>query len=633
VWREPVPAATDEQPTLLVRRSVELFDEREIDVVEVAATGPALHHPERAPLPPGLRALPPSGGVAVSPALAELFAQHPGVELADRFGSVHATIGRAGLAHPDELVVVATTTADQLGPVDQERLGLTKDERMPGAPSAVTPVVGFDIHGTDGRIQMYRTVALVAVVLVAVPALMLVGSAARLTAARREQRLAAIRLAGATPGAVRALAAAETALGATIGAVVGVGCSLLLAPALHGVELAGGRWYVSDLRMSVDTVLAVTGAAIVVSAVAAVFSLRRVTSGPLGVARSSEPRRAGWQRLLGVVVAVALLGLATRVAVSGGSELFMVAGLALVIVSLALVGPWITSLIGRLVTALGGGPSTMIAGRRISDDPTSAYRVVSAVVLAGMVVGFLAVVLPSADARSGLYGSTDDVMVLVSTDDLGAWREQVGALQRRFPGTEVQLPDADDDDVLADTDGTLEVLVTVRPGPGVSLEELRTATAELRRSQPLISSRDDLFSEATMVDDIRRGSFVVLIAALVLAAASSSVAAAASVVDQRRTIGRLSLAGVPVSVLQRARQWQSTVPLVTATAGAIAVGVACAVLLLLGFGGTGEDIVAPRLLQLLGIVVGAAVIGLLSAAVTRPLLVAAARGAGADERM
>lgn len=630
VWREPVPAAAKEEPTLLVRRSVELFDEREIDVVEVAATGPTLRDPERAPVPPGLRALPPAGSVAVSPALAELFAQHPGDELADRFGSVHATIGEAGLAHPDELVVVATTTAGQLGAVDEDRLGLTKDERMPGAPSAVTPVARFDTSGSDGRIQMYRNVALVAVVLVAVPALMLVGSAARLTAARREQRLAAIRLAGATPGAVRALAAAETALGATVGAVVGVGSSLLLAPALHGVELAGGRWNVSDLRMPAGTALAMTAAAIAVSTAAAVFSLRRVTSGPLGVARSSEPRRAGWPRLLGVVVAFALLGLATRVAVSGGSELFMIAGLALVIASLALVGPWVTSLIGRLVTGLGRGPSTMIAGRRISDDPASAYRVVSAVVLAGMVVGFLAVVLPSADARSGLYGSTDDLMVLVASNDLEAWREQVDSLQQRFPGTEVQLPD--DGALVADAAGTFE-LVTVRPAPGVSLEELRTATVELRRSQPLISSRDDLFSEATMVDDIRRGSLVVLLCALVLAAASSSVAAAASVVDQRRTIGRLSLAGVPVSVLQRARQWQSTVPLVTATGGAIGVGVACAVLLMLGFGGTGEDIVAPRLAQLGGIVVGAAVIGALSAAVTRPLLVAAARAAGTGERM
>lgn len=622
VWREPVPAASTAEATLLVRRSVELFDEREIDVVEVAPTGAALDRPGLVPVPPGLRGLPAEGQVAVSPALAELLSERPDAELADRFGRVVATIGDAGLARPDELVVVAGVSAGQLGPIDRTQLGVNRDERMPGSPSAVTPVTGFDTSATDGTLQLYRSMALVAVVLVTVPALMLVGSAARLTAARREQRLAAIRLAGATPGAVRALAAAETALGATLGALVGVGLSLLVAPALHGVELAGGGWFVADLRMSVAAAASLTFGSITVGVAAAVFSLRRVTSGPLGVARAAEARRARWPRVLAVLVSFALLALTTRSAASGGSELFMIAGLALVITSLALVGPWVTSLIGRVFAASSRRASTLIAGRRIMEDPAAAYRVVAAVVLAGLVAGFLAVVLPSADALGGVYGSTDDLAVLVDSDRLEDWRSRSAALEAQFPGTDVLLPDASVD---ALADEVVPELVKVRPGPDVSLEELRTATAELRRAQPLISSRDDLFSEATMVDDIRRGSLVVLIAALVLAAASSSVAAAASVVDQRRTIGRLSLAGVSVGVLQRARQWQSTLPLVAATAGAVGLGAASAVLLMVGFGATSEDIVAPRLAQLVLIVVAAAAIGVCSAAVTRPLLVAASR--------
>src|SRR5690606_13464920 len=102
--------------------------------------------------------------------------------------------------------------------------------------------------------------------------------------------------------------------------------------------------------------------------------------------------------------------------------------------------------------------------------------------------------------------------------------------------------------------------------------------------------------------------------ALVLGAASSAVAAAAAVVDQRRTLGRLALIGVPVAMLQRARRWQSTVPLVVATAGAIVLGVGSAISLMIGFGAEPEMIVGPDVASLAATVVAALTIGLASSA-------------------
>jgi hypothetical protein len=639
-WREPTAATRDEPTTALQRRSLEFYEGQRIDRVDLAAapdpaadasagavTDPAAE-PDPAgspwlPAPPGVRSFPEPGTAFVSPALAELIANTPGDRLGDRFGQVVGTIGRAGLASPDERVAVVGADPDDLGPVDLDAVRAAAEEfgsRLPSTPSVLTPIHSFASGSVDETLELYRDMALVAVVLVSVPAFMLVGSAARLTAARREQRLAAVRLAGATPGAVRALAAAETALGAAAGAVVGVGAAMLLAPLLHGVEVAGGSWFTSDLRLSLPAAFALMVGAVLVSVVAAVVSLRRVTSQPLGVARASEPQRARWPRAIGVVVSFAGMVVAMTSARGGGAAFVLVAALAFVILSLGLVGPWIASLVGRVMALVARRPATLLAGRRITEDPRAAYRVVSAVVLAGMVAGFLAGILPTTEAR--LDGGVDTDLLALTLPEEAANRltSSASELAGQFPGTVAEVTDS-----WTGSDGRQLAGVTVSPGPGVDLEQLRTATASQRMGHTLVSADDDVWGDAMLVGDVRRGSLVVLLAGLVLAAGSSAVAAAASVVDQRRTIGRLALSGVPVAMLQSARRWQSTVPLVAATGGAVALGLGSSVLIMMGFGARPDQIVRPELLQLLAIVVGAAALGLVSAAATRPLLVAAAR--------
>ena len=164
-------------------------------------------------------------------------------------------------------------------------------------------------------------------------------------------------------------------------------------------------------------------------------------------------------------------------------------------------------------------------------------------------------------------------------------------------------------------------------GPSSSIDDLRTATDDLRGGQPVLAPTDDVFGDQMFVADVQRASLVVLIAGVLLAAASSAVAAAASVIDQRRTIARLALGGMPITELQRARRWQSVLPLVGATAGAVGVGLVSAVLLMLGFGARREDIMGPEVAQLVLAIAVAALMGLASASLTRPLLVAAARSA------
>ena len=625
VWREPAPAADSEAPTALQRRSVDFFEGARIERVDLAPIAPEA----AVPVPPGLRAAPAPGTSWVSPALAELIDAHPSTELGARFGRIAGTIGPAGLARPDELLAVSGAPVGALGEPAALDLITPVEHRVPGTPSPVVGITGFDTDATDRDLQMYRDLALVAVVLVSVPALMLVGSAARLTAARREQRMAAIRLAGATPGSVRALAAAETSIGAAIGAVIGVGISVLVTPMLDGVAIAGGRWFPEDLRLSPGLAVGLTAGAIAICVVAALLSLRRVSTSPLGVSRSVEAQRARWPRVLGTLGAIVALGATTMVAASGGSTLSMIAALGVVIGSLALVGPWITSLIGRAMVGLARRTPLLIAGRRIVEDPRGAYRIVSSVVLAGLIAGFLAGALPSAEVKIVERDPSDEFVLAVTVADAPALVAAQDDIRARFPGLQLDVAGA----LGGSTDGIAnsqlepgtQLAVYGVLGPSGSIDDLRTATDDLRGGQPLLSGTDDVFGDQMFVADVQRASLVVLIAGVLLAAASSAVAAAASVIDQRRTIARLALGGMPVAELQRARRWQSVLPLVGATAGAVAVGLVSAVLLMLGFGADTEDIVGPDLAQLAFVVVAAAAVGVAGAALTRPLLVAAAR--------
>lgn len=152
------------------------YADRTITRIDVAAHG----DPSAIELPPGVERFPAPGEVLLSPALRKLSGNLPASELADRFpGEVVGTLGTEALTHPDQLVALVGHTPSEL--------------------ENVAPLVdGFAEAGTVWNPNL-DLLAGVGVVVLLVPSLVLVASASRLTAARREQRLAALRLAGATP--------------------------------------------------------------------------------------------------------------------------------------------------------------------------------------------------------------------------------------------------------------------------------------------------------------------------------------------------------------------------------------------------------------------------------------------------
>lgn len=225
---------------------------------------------------------------------------------------------------------------------------------------------------------IYIMLAAIAGVLLAVPILTLGGVAARLTASRRDARLATMRLAGATSGQVVTVTLAESAAQAAAGAVLGaVGYAALLLP-LTGLSFQGAHLRVGELWVGVPLLLASVAAVVVLAVLSGVSSLARVVVTPLGVAARTTPARLS---ILRVVLAVAVLG--TWIAVFGVFFRQQEVGVLLAILGVAVavmnvVGPYVVMVAGLVMARFARTPTSLLAAHRIVDDPKATWRTVSA---------------------------------------------------------------------------------------------------------------------------------------------------------------------------------------------------------------------------------------------------------------
>ncbi|GGL44354.1 FtsX-like permease family protein [Planomonospora parontospora] len=577
-WRNPVPAQGRAVAVQSVR--VDYVRDERITVVELAALEPG------APPPPGLDRFPAPGEVWLSPALAELARRLPADQLADRFaGRRGGTVGDEALVHPGELVAVRGWAPDSA-----VLAGKGADEpRGEVAPTRISDFTGEPTPDAQG----YRMLALIASVLMAVPLLVFGGAAARLTVARRDQRLAALRLVGATPGQVVAMTAAEAVITALAGAVAGTLLYVLLIPPLTGIEIAGGSWFAADLWPGVPYTLAVLAAVPLLVGLSAVVGLRRVVVGPLGVAKRETPPG---MRFVRVAVLLAVLAVVPTLSVgSGGGMIAVVLGLAFLSINLA--GPWVVGLIGRITAGTARGPARLLAGRRLVDDPRAAWRTVSGVALTGFVAGFVVLLNPSADLLGEADASRLRVSVTAARADAVAAeaRERLTAAGVRA-GTEITGEGGEK--VLVVALGGGRAAAPEQPAKGEKtdarvdsrvdaalVDRARTALDGLVPGRRATSIADDDRFGHVLIGDIGTGTIVVLTVSFLVAVVSAGITAVSSVLDRRQTYALLRLAGTPLQVLDRARRAETLIPLAVMGGGSIAVGLFCA----LPFAITGLD--------------------------------------------
>jgi hypothetical protein len=115
--------------------------------------------------------------------------------------------------------------------------------------------------------------------------LIFIVTATRLSAARCEQRFAAMRLVGARPRQISVIAAVES----TVGVAAGFGLFFLLRIPLAAVPFTGQPFFPAELSLSLPDTLAVAIGVPVAAAVAARLALRRVNISPFGVTRRATP--------------------------------------------------------------------------------------------------------------------------------------------------------------------------------------------------------------------------------------------------------------------------------------------------------------------------------------------------------
>jgi len=366
------------------------FDGQTISRADVAATGPA------SPVPPGIPRDPGPGQYYISPALNALLRNAVAAELADRYpGHQAGLIGQAGLPSPDSLVIVVGRSAAQLAHLPGAAEVTSFNTTPPGSNAGVNRGDGLGAKGLD----LVLSVVALALLL---PVLIFIATATRLSAARREQRFAAMRLVGATPRQISLIAAVESTVATAAGVAIGFGLFFALRVPLAAIPLTGQPFFPAELSLSLPDILAVAVGVPAAAAVVARLALRRVNISPLGVTRRVTPTPPRAWRVLPLLAGLAELGFFAvhgEPASNSGQVLAFTTGFALIMIGLVIAGPWLTMAGARVLARRASRPGTLIAARRLADDPRAAFRSVSGLVLALFIFTVAATLLATQDTK------------------------------------------------------------------------------------------------------------------------------------------------------------------------------------------------------------------------------------------
>ena len=372
--RNAAPASAE-----LWNTSADFYQGQTIERLDVAALG------AHAPVPPGISRLPGPGQYYASPALAALLRTVPRDELGARYpGTLAGTIGNQALTGPGELVIFIGYSPSHLAALP----GTMRVDRIAAGP------------GKQVWSSYFRYAFAIGVLAVLFPILILIGTATRLSAARREERFAAMRLVGATPAQIGVIASLDAIVGALVGVLLGFGVFALVQPALANAALIGTRYFAGDVTPTAAGYIAMLVAVPVASAIASLMSLRRLQISPLGVSRRVTPPAPRFGRVVPLLIGIILFvaGLAITNNKSIGAPAYP--GLIVIMIGLVVGGPWLTAQAARVFSRLVTGASALLAARRLADNPKAAFRTVSGLVLAVFLGTIVAGLVPAVNATT-----------------------------------------------------------------------------------------------------------------------------------------------------------------------------------------------------------------------------------------
>lgn len=226
---------------------------------------------------------------------------------------------------------------------------------------------------------------------VAIPLLILLSTASRLSAGIRDRRLASLRLLGLAPSRTRMVAATESAVLTLVGALLLFG---LTAPGVERVVRQRADWLHRPVEVPLPWLLGLAGVVVLVTGLVAVLPSRAAIRTPLAE-RRGVVRRPAVARVVPLIAGVALLtGQLLSVdqnetdgdGAGDGAFALFAGGALLCGVGLPLAIPVLVRLIADGLARLSRRVGLLLAARRLQYEPSSTARVVAGLVAALFVV-------------------------------------------------------------------------------------------------------------------------------------------------------------------------------------------------------------------------------------------------------
>lgn len=369
-----LPIVTDSRTEgLQVRKDDDWYVDEAITLITVAAVGKAPKTYDGVPLPQ-------PGELVVSPAMADLLVSDP--TLRARYPDrIVAELPESSLLGPGSLVVWRYD--DRIVAEDGGWLGTPADRHVDEGIATYVPdeisyalpllVIGF-------LLPLFALVVLITT----------------LGAARRERRLAALRLVGLTDRQAKLAVAMEDGFVTVAGELVG--CLLFWASVpwvAQRLPVEGGVW-AADVAVAMPATPILLLLLPVVAVAAGMVGLRTLRTSPLGVERGSAVRVPRWRRAIPLVVGLAMVAVVLARLLPGAAVEAPVLMVASVLVMVGLAGamaPAVRELSARIAPrsdSLAG----LIASRRVLADPVRATRVTVGMTLMLTIAGPLLVFLP-----------------------------------------------------------------------------------------------------------------------------------------------------------------------------------------------------------------------------------------------
>jgi len=518
-----------------------------------------------APVPPGLPRVPEPGEIFASEGLVSAWGEiGPSIERR-LHGHLAGTIGHEGVLGPDELSIWEGKPADvHLRLSDAYVQGSFRVQGHQGVPLPLEALLAV----------------MVAASAIMVPIWLFVATVTRLSAATRDARLAAVRLAGGTERQVRLIAGVETGVAAAIGSMLGIPLFLAARPILAAGALGGIRLFPSDLTPPLALAIGLLIALPTLATIMSLGTMRRLVVSPLGVTRRVRRSHAGWRWVMVLAVGLGVLGWSatkhTALTRLGSVDVVLLICGSIACLGFGLVGTatWSAWAVARRLAGRVRSVSGMLGLRHLEAEPTSVSRVVGGVALMIAMVGVV---------QSGLISverSEEPPMLplwaqMLGANDVGVWQGNIDPTSvsdlEYIPGVRsVRWTHKVGDQIgIITTDGAPSTLEAIR-------DRLAWSEAE-------IHTLPQLQAEAKLANDdyssFRRGAMAITLFLLLVSAATLLVAMVDWVMERRRSLAVLSAVGVSGATVRRSIFIQVAVPLATSITFGVAGAIAITVLL------------------------------------------------------